>query len=72
MDMPEQRWLDARQAAHYTNYSVHMIRDAAAAGTLQHSRNGTYGNYRFTREQLDEWMATLTSPPRRPRTVRSA
>lgn len=49
-------YLNAKEAADYTGYSVHFIRDAARAGGLRSYRTGRFKHYRFRRDDLDAWM----------------
>ena len=63
----EVQYLDTEQAAQYTGYSIHTIRDAAARGRLACYRRTPRGHLRFRRAQLDAWMAEMerqVSPPR--------
>lgn len=65
--MDTDKWLNTDEAAAYCGYSVHTIRDAAAAGELTGHRRPTStkrGHYKFRVEELDRW---LTSAVRRRR-----
>lgn len=66
------RWLNTAQAATYTGFSRHYIRDAANSGRLKGYRSG--GNprgshWRFLAEDLDRFVTTAALGPR---TARSA
>lgn len=58
----DNRWLTTDEAAAYSGYSVHTIRDAAHAGDLVgHTRPGTTrGRYRFRVEDVDKWLTTAS------------
>ena len=51
-------WLGADDAAEYTGYSVHTIRDAAASGELSGTRRPgtTRSKWKFRRADLDAWL----------------
>ena len=74
MDAPtvEIQYLDSVEAATYTGYSVHTIRDAVARGRLECYRRGARAHMRFTRSQLDAWMETMRARVSPPRSRRSA
>ena len=58
----DSRWLNTDEAAAYSGYSVHTIRDAAYSGALVgHTRPGTKrGRYRFRVEDIDRWLTTAS------------
>lgn len=61
-------WLTTEEAATYSGYSVHTIRDAASSGELLgHRRPGstTRGRWRFRVTDLDEWLTGSTRRVRR-------
>jgi hypothetical protein len=56
--------IDARQAAHYTRFSVATIRRACRSHELQHLRIGhARGPIRSRTEWLDAWMMRGTQGP---------
>ena len=66
---PAPKWLTAKQAAAYTGFSDHYIRDAACAGRLKgrRSKPTPKGQWRFLAEDLDTFVQSAALGPRRNR-----
>ena len=66
----DQKWLTSEEAAEYSGFSVHTIRDAVSSGELAGTRRSTpkgQGHWRFTTDQIDAWLNGYATAPR-PRT----
>lgn len=74
-DAPEKRWYSVPDAATYTGFSPHYVRDAANTGRLKGYRStpGTRsGHWRFLAEDLDAWVQGAAIGPRSTRSARGA
>lgn len=64
---PERRYYSVSEAAVYTGFSPHYVRDAARTGRLKgyRSKPGTRsGHWRFRTEDLDAWVQSAVIGPR--------
>lgn len=63
---PEKRWYDSDEAAAYTGFSPHYIRDAANTGRLKgyRSKPGPKGHWRFLAADLDAFVQGAALGPR--------
>lgn len=70
----EKRWYDVADAATYTSFSQHYIRDAANTGKLKGYRQGggRSGHWRFLAEDLDLFVKGAVIGPRAKRSARTA
>lgn len=60
--------MSTAEAAAYSGFSEHTIRDAVSAGHLQGVRRPTprgWGHWRFTAEQIDAWLTKYATSPRK-------
>lgn len=72
---PARRWYNVAQAAQYTGFSGHYIRDAANSGRLKGYRSipgSRAGRWRFLAEDLDSFVMSAALGPRSGRTKRGA
>lgn len=70
-----ERWFTAAEAAVYTRFSAHYIRDAANEGRLKGYRSrpsAPKSHWRFLAADLDEFVQTAALGPRWGRSDRSA